>query len=152
MTSQKEIVYEAVQWLDKQRLLDDKLDFSKPIREQISNEEKQAVARYVENAFRCGTTGFSSPSHNWTEFDLHKYVVGLTNNWLRKDIRLNGGQAYTTQQRRRLQREFHRVDDALDSLESTVKAGLKAAKICQCGAKHTNFPNHHSTWCDMYKG
>lgn len=22
---------------------------------------------------------------------------------------------------------------------------------CQCGAKHTSFPNHHSYWCDVYK-
>lgn len=28
--------------------------------------------------------------------------------------------------------------------------GKPRVKTCTCGAKHTSFPKHHSTWCDIY--
>lgn len=28
----------------------------------------------------------------------------------------------------------------------------KVDSVCECGAKHTEFPNHHLFYCDLYKG
>lgn len=28
--------------------------------------------------------------------------------------------------------------------------GKPKIKTCTCGAKHTSFPKHHSSWCDIY--
>ena len=49
-----------------------------------------------EEVFGFFTRGETVHSKNPSPDELKKYIPGLVNNWLRKDLRLNGGTAYVT--------------------------------------------------------
>ncbi len=57
--------------------------------------EKQldSIHELVFLSFKSGDT---THSKNHTDDQLKKYIPGLVNNWLRKDLRLNGGNKYVT--------------------------------------------------------
>lgn len=57
-----------------------------------SNEQKEKVHSAVLAMFQAGLVNKNSGGTD--EVALVKYVPGLTNNWVRKDKRLNGGETY----------------------------------------------------------
>lgn len=60
-------------------------------RVELSDSQLKQVEERVILAFKNGETVHSK---NPDEAGLRKYVPGLVNNWLRKDLRLNGGTPY----------------------------------------------------------
>ena len=69
--------------------------------------------------------------------DLSEYCGRLLGNYLKKDSRLNGGSTFYAG----LFKET--VDPTCPSMNTP---------ICECGAKHTAFPDHHSSYCPLNKG
>ena len=57
-----------------------------------SSAQKEAVHDSVLQMFRAGLVAKNSGGSD--EVSLRKYIPGLTNNWVRKDKRLNGGEVY----------------------------------------------------------
>lgn len=57
----------------------------------ITPEETKQVEAVVFSMFKSGEC---SHSKNPDDTTLMKYIPGLVNNWLRKDLRLNGGTEY----------------------------------------------------------
>lgn len=57
----------------------------------ITDEETKQVEAVVFSMFKSGEC---SHSKNPDDVALMKYIPGLVNNWLRKDLRLNGGSEY----------------------------------------------------------
>ena len=57
-----------------------------------SNEQKVSVHRNILGMFLSGLVNKNSGGSD--EVTLMKYIPGLTNNWVRKDTRLNGGTQY----------------------------------------------------------
>lgn len=53
------------------------------------------LAQVEERVFMAFKNGETVHSKNPDDAALKKYVPGLVNNWLRKDLRLNGGTPYT---------------------------------------------------------
>lgn len=72
---------------------DGKLNGAVPETKAWSEEQKRAVHGRVFLSFKTGETTKSSGGQ--TDADLMKYIPGLVNNWVRKDLRLNGGVQYT---------------------------------------------------------
>jgi len=54
-----------------------------------TNGDKKAMTELLVTQFNEGLVDLSSPQK-----DIKKYVIGLINNWMRKDTRLNGGIKY----------------------------------------------------------
>jgi hypothetical protein len=69
------------------------LDSAVPETKNWSDEQKRAVHGKVFLAFKTGLTVKSSGGQD--DESLLKYIPGLVNNWVRKDLRLNGGVKYT---------------------------------------------------------
>jgi hypothetical protein len=92
--TQKEAVYSAVQAFLQENDREHELDSALPI--NLSKTDKQTVVSMVCAASDMmelsteATTKFDTPQK------LKTYVIGLVNNWLRKDTRLNGGSKYIT--------------------------------------------------------
>ena len=65
---------------------------------ELTTEERARVVGLVCEAFDAGEVTFKETDANKNkladEKELRKYVVGLVNNWLRKDPNLNGGEKY----------------------------------------------------------
>ena len=57
-----------------------------------SNEQKHSVHSAILAMFQAGLVNKNSGGSD--EASLLKYIPGLTNNWVRKDLRLNGGSQY----------------------------------------------------------
>ena len=57
----------------------------------ISEAQTKQVHEVVFQMFKEGTT---THSRNPSDEELRKYIPGLVNNWMRKDLRLNGGTKY----------------------------------------------------------
>jgi hypothetical protein len=55
---------------------------------------KEQLSAIHESIFTMFKTGLTVHSKNPTDEQLKKYIPGLCNNWLRKDLRLNGGTQY----------------------------------------------------------
>lgn len=53
------------------------------------------LAQVEQRVFLSFKTGETVHSKNPSDEALNKYIPGLVNNWLRKDLRLNGGTPYT---------------------------------------------------------
>lgn len=60
---------------------------------ELSDSQLDQVHQLVFQMFKSGAT---SHSKNPSDEQLLKYIPGLVNNWLRKDLRLNGGEKYQT--------------------------------------------------------
>lgn len=60
-------------------------------RVELTDEQLSAVEQNVFMSFKNGETVHSKGAN---DAGLKKYVPGLVNNWLRKDLRLNGGTKY----------------------------------------------------------
>ena len=62
----------------------------------LTKEQRSQVVSLVTDSITTGDTEFSDSAK--TKYDtpekVRSYTVGLVNNWLRKDKRLNGGEAY----------------------------------------------------------
>jgi hypothetical protein len=92
--SQKECVYNAVQAFLADSGREHELDNAQPI--SLSKSDKQTVVGMVCAASDVmelsseATIKYNSPQ----KFKV--YVIGLVNNWIRKDTRLNGGEKYQT--------------------------------------------------------
>jgi hypothetical protein len=90
MLNQKESVYQAtVAIAGEAGLTNTKaIDLPKEVRQQIVEAVTQSII--------IGETEFSAEAHEKhnTVEAVRKYVIGLVNNWFRKDIRLNGGTKY----------------------------------------------------------
>jgi hypothetical protein len=86
MLNQKESVFQAV--------LSVAGEFEGAV--QLSKEQRSEVVDLVTASILSGDTEFSADAkakHD-TEQKVRTYCVGLVNNWLRKDTRLNGGEKY----------------------------------------------------------
>lgn len=128
MKSQKEAVYEAVidatnlQGYNQQAI---------NYRNLVDNDPslKKDIYRRVKDMFDAGETGFKSANAITNNpKSLDPYIRGLVNNWLRKDVRLNGGQLYTAKPQQEVQE-------------------VQQVQACECGAVHTSNPTFHSDWC-----
>lgn len=68
------------------------------IKTLISKDETSSVVQIVMQGFKAGTVEFKDNISNAgklsDEKKLKSYVIGLVNNWFRKDVRLNGGTKY----------------------------------------------------------
>lgn len=90
MLNQKESVFSAVEVVlnEAGRQVDGAVTLSK--------EERSQVVSMVTESITSGETEFSDAAK--AKYDtpekVRSYVVGLVNNWLRKDKRLNGGVKY----------------------------------------------------------
>lgn len=71
-----------------------KLDGAVPETGRWSNDEKNAVHALMLDGWQKGMWVKSSGGQ--TTADLVKYIPGLVNNHVRKDLRLNGGTKYET--------------------------------------------------------
>jgi hypothetical protein len=87
MFNQKEAVYSVVMSVFNAKEETNDL----PISQQIGAEDRKVIVAEVTKLFIEGKVALSSP-----QADIKKYVVGLVNNWLRKDTRLNDGAKYIT--------------------------------------------------------
>jgi hypothetical protein len=81
MLNQKEAVYAAI--LSVKGSIDGRVTLSK--------EETNQVVSMLVDGFKSGKISLNK---SYTDAELRKYTVGLVNNWLRKDNRLNGGEKY----------------------------------------------------------
>jgi len=93
--SQKEGVYSAV----KSVIEDAGRQIVDGEKTKLSTEESKAVMEIVANGLHEGEISLSDKAR--AKYDtvdkLRKdYVPGLVSNWLRKDLRLNGGERYET--------------------------------------------------------
>ncbi len=70
-----------------------KLNEAVPETKAWTEEQKRAVHGRVFLSFKTGETVKSSGGTD--DASLLKYIPGLVNNWVRKDLRLNGGVKYT---------------------------------------------------------
>lgn len=87
MATQGEVVFQAVRTIFKQENYP-----VVPPTTEWSEAQKKAVHDIIFTAFRSGLCVKSSGGQS--DEDLLKYIPGLTNNWVRKDLRLNGGAKY----------------------------------------------------------
>jgi hypothetical protein len=71
---------------------DGKLDAAVPETKTWSDETKQKVHAIVFAAFKSGSVAKNSGGTD--DAALLKYIPGLVNNWVRKDLRMNGGVKY----------------------------------------------------------
>lgn len=83
MMKQKEAVYQAITNLYN-------LDGEGAV--ELDRGQKHEVIQILVESFKAGKVSYDGelPSDK----DLRNYCSGLLNNWLRKDVRLNGGVAY----------------------------------------------------------
>lgn len=72
---------------------DGKLTEAVPETKAWTEAQKREVHDRVFMAFKTGVTTKSSGGTD--DASLLKYIPGLVNNWVRKDLRLNGGVKYT---------------------------------------------------------
>jgi len=86
MLNQKESVFQAV--------LSTIGEFDGPV--SLTKEQRSEVVDVVTQSILSGDTEFSDAAKAKydTEQKTRTYVIGLVNNWLRKDTRLNGGTKY----------------------------------------------------------
>lgn len=65
---------------------------------ELSTEQRKEVIGMIIAGFANGTVELSSEAAAKYDTDakLKSYTQGLVSNWLRKDIRLNGGERYET--------------------------------------------------------
>src|SRR5665213_1033369 len=66
----------------------------KPTKDQLQN-----IYQCVTDSIVNGQTAFSDEAklkYSTSELIRTKYVPGMVSNWLRKDVRLNGGEPYVT--------------------------------------------------------
>lgn len=65
---------------------------------ELTKEQRKEVIGIVTDSIVAKETEFSDKAREkyLTRDDVKGYVNGLVNNWLRKDIRLNGGDKYET--------------------------------------------------------
>lgn len=73
--------------------VDGELTGAVPETKAWTDEQKREVHGKVFIAFKTGVTTKSSGGTD--DASLLKYIPGLVNNWVRKDLRLNGGVKYT---------------------------------------------------------
>lgn len=90
MLNQKESVFQAVTSVLEEagQSVDGKVSLTK--------DQRSQVVTLVTESINSGDTEFSDAAkakYDTTE-KVRSYTVGLVNNWLRKDKRLNGGEAY----------------------------------------------------------
>ena len=87
--SQKEAVYSAIKSI---KSFDDGEQVS------LTKDEKANVVQIVAESLSNGDAVLSEKARAKfdTDVKLIKYTSGMVNNWLRKDIRLNGGDKYVT--------------------------------------------------------
>jgi len=92
MLSQKEGVYNAVVAFHN----DNGLSFEDGNKVEFSKDDRATVIGIIYEAFNAGEIDMSTEAK--TNFDtpekLKTYTNGLLSNWLRKDVRLNGGSKY----------------------------------------------------------
>lgn len=72
---------------------DGKLTEAVPETKTWTDAQKREVHGKVFIAFKTGVT--TKASGGTDDASLLKYIPGLVNNWVRKDLRLNGGVKYT---------------------------------------------------------
>lgn len=82
MKNQKEATYAAVKEVK---------DFEDGSKVTLTKDEKATVKEILVEGFEANEIELKSPQD-----DLNKYVNGLLNNWLRKDLRMNGNKEYET--------------------------------------------------------
>ncbi len=92
--SQKECVFAAVTALLEEQGRKHELDSKQPI--TLSKTDRATVVSMVVAARSEMQLSAEADAKFDTEPKFKDYVVGLVNNWLRKDTRLNGGSKYET--------------------------------------------------------
>jgi hypothetical protein len=92
--SQKECVFAAVTALLEEQGRKHELDSKQPI--TLSKTDRATVVSMVVAARSEMQLSAEADAKFDTEPKFKDYVVGLVNNWLRKDTRLNGGSKYIT--------------------------------------------------------
>lgn len=90
--SQKECVYAAVQAFLQEQGREVELDSGHPI--ELSKSDKQTIVGMIVAARDTMELSAEADKKFDTEQKFKTYTIGLVNNWLRKDTRLNGGSKY----------------------------------------------------------
>lgn len=88
--SQKQSVFVAVCSVLNESNINRKVDLTK--------DQRKTVIETVTESIQAGETEFSAEAKvkYATKDDVKGYVNGMVSNWLRKDLRLNGGAKYET--------------------------------------------------------
>ena len=100
-----------------------------PVKGKVSltTEQRAKVVGLVCEAFEAGEVTFKDTDANQAKLtdskELKKYVVGLVNNWLRKDPMLNGGEKYVAKNP-----GTRSTDAQLKNLQLLLKATTDKAK------------------------
>ena len=84
MTKQKDAVFNAV------AAVKGTSTFTEPV--SLSREERKVVSSTILTGIKNGDISYQGDVND--EVGLNSYISGLVSNWLRKDLRLNGGTKY----------------------------------------------------------
>jgi len=128
MFTQKEAVFETVCKFYGQKFKNG-MDHSK--------DDKSKIVDALIESFEKGKWEIKSEQEN-----LRTYVIGLLNNHLRKDTRMNGGDKYTAKnpgsragqgdpeikEARKLLKTFEEGSDQYNKIQSVITAKVEAAK------------------------
>jgi len=94
--NQREAVYAATQTV----LAENNIKLEGAVLDVMTKEIRSSIVDIVTEGFASGQVEFKATESNQAKMsdpkELRKYVVGLVNNWHRKDTRLNGGSKYET--------------------------------------------------------
>lgn len=137
--NQKESVFSATMTVTQE----DGVSFTNAL--EIPKASKDKIVNLVTESIINGDTEFSAEAHekHTTPDAVRKYVVGLVNNWFRKDTRLNGGSKYVAKnpgsragmmdpQIRELKKLLDLHPEAKTDIEAAITARqteLNAAKV-----------------------
>ena len=108
--SQKEVVYQVICGFIK----DQSLKFDGKV--ELTKSQKLSVVGIMVELTQQGSVEIKSDKESGNP---HKYWVGCVNNWLRKDIRLNGGEKYkpTYKKGSRVSSEVKELKKLLDAVK-----------------------------------
>lgn len=127
---------------------------------ELSKEGRKAVIEMVTQAALAGTMELSAAAavKYSTESTMRGYANGLVSNWLRKDVRFNGGEKYTPanpgsragqgddviKNLRALKKNLTSETDkaAVDAEIEKRNAELKASKVKAVTIDATKIPEH----------
>jgi len=146
MRSQKEIVYDIV--TDYMSIHYPSWSImSQPVKDILNPVDKRQIIDEIYNIL-------SSPTSIPVRIPLsalRSYCVGLMNNWMRKDIRLNGNTPYRPAGLRPSNGRDILYSPDSPRPESVPRSVVTKELTCECGAIHTSNPTFHSSWCLLSK-
>ncbi len=95
-------------------------------RQLIDRSLRKDIIENLMNQFQIGQIPLSSKQN-----DLKEYVSGLLSNWLRKDLRLNGGMRYKVKSPGVRKGQQDPLIKNLRTLQSTLEPGSQAFQATQ---------------------